>query len=87
MITPSFHPNIDPQKICIGDHWSAGQRLSDLIARLAPYPVVALTRKENEHRGIAAVRAGAQGYICVDDVTVATQEGGGAAASMEMRLR
>src|SRR5215470_6927603 len=23
MITPVFHPNIDPQKICIGDHWSA----------------------------------------------------------------
>ena len=52
----------------------SGQSLSDLIARLAPYPVVALTRKENEHRGIAAVRAGAQGYICVDDVTVATQD-------------
>ena len=52
----------------------SGQSLSDLIARLAPYPVVALTRKENEHRGIAAVRAGAQGYICVDDVSVATQD-------------
>ena len=25
MLTPVFHPNIDPQKICIGDHWSAGQ--------------------------------------------------------------
>ncbi len=34
MITPVFHPNIDPQKICIGDHWSAGQRLSDLIRRI-----------------------------------------------------
>jgi diguanylate cyclase (GGDEF)-like protein/PAS domain S-box-containing protein len=52
----------------------SGRSLSDLIARLAPYPVVALTRKENEHRGIAAVRAGAQGYICVDDVTVAAQD-------------
>lgn len=35
MITPVFHPNIDPQKICIGDHWSAGQRLADLIVRVA----------------------------------------------------
>ncbi len=34
MLTPVFHPNIDPQKICIGDHWSAGQRLSDLIRRI-----------------------------------------------------
>ena len=34
MITPVFHPNIDPQKICIGDHWSAGQRLAQLIVRI-----------------------------------------------------
>jgi ubiquitin-protein ligase len=34
MITPLFHPNIDPQKICIGDHWSAGQGLSMLIQRI-----------------------------------------------------
>ena len=35
MITPVFHPNIDPQKICIGDHWSAGQTLEHLIVRIA----------------------------------------------------
>jgi ubiquitin-protein ligase len=35
MITPVFHPNIDPQKICIGDHWSAGQSLVELIVRIA----------------------------------------------------
>ena len=52
----------------------AGQTLSDVIQSLAPYPVVALTQKEHEHRGIAAVRAGAQGYVCVDDVTVEEQE-------------
>ena len=34
MLTPVFHPNIDAQKICIGDHWSAGQRLVDLIVRI-----------------------------------------------------
>ena len=34
MTTPVYHPNIDPQKICIGDHWSAGQRLADLIIRI-----------------------------------------------------
>lgn len=35
MITPVFHPNIDPQKICIGDHWSAGQALTHLVVRIA----------------------------------------------------
>ena len=35
MITPVFHPNIDPQKICIGDHWSAGESVVDLIIRIA----------------------------------------------------
>lgn len=35
MLTPVFHPNIDPQKICIGDHWSAGQSLTQLIVRIA----------------------------------------------------
>jgi ubiquitin-protein ligase len=34
MITPVFHPNIDPQKICIGDHWSAGESLTHLVVRI-----------------------------------------------------
>lgn len=35
MTTPVFHPNIDPQKICIGDHWSAAQSLPQLVVRIA----------------------------------------------------
>jgi ubiquitin-protein ligase len=35
MTTPVFHPNVDPQKICIGDHWSAGQSLLELVIRIA----------------------------------------------------
>jgi len=35
MTTPVFHPNIDPQKICIGDHWSAGQSLAQMIVHIA----------------------------------------------------
>jgi ubiquitin-protein ligase len=35
MTTPLFHPNVDPQKICIGDHWSAGQTLPQLVIRIA----------------------------------------------------
>lgn len=34
MLTPVFHPNIDPQKICIGDHWSAGQSLAHMVVRI-----------------------------------------------------
>lgn len=43
----------------------SGQTLAALIHSLDDYPVVAVTQKANEHRGIAAMRAGAQGYICV----------------------
>lgn len=35
MLSPIFHPNIDPQKICIGDHWSAGQSLAQLTIHIA----------------------------------------------------
>jgi ubiquitin-protein ligase len=35
MTTPVFHPNIDPQKICIGDHWSASQSLVEMVLRVA----------------------------------------------------
>ena len=34
MLTPVFHPNIDPATICVGDHWTAGERLVDLVARI-----------------------------------------------------
>jgi ubiquitin-protein ligase len=34
MLTPVFHPNIDPATICVGDHWTAGERLVDLVVRI-----------------------------------------------------
>ena len=34
MLTPIFHPNIDPATICVGDHWAAGERLVDLVVRI-----------------------------------------------------
>jgi ubiquitin-protein ligase len=34
MLTPIFHPNIEPASICIGDHWTAGERLVDLAIRI-----------------------------------------------------
>ena len=51
-----------------------GAELTNLIHGLTPFPVVALTEKTSEQRGIAAMTAGAQAYVCVDDVTVDGQE-------------
>ena len=34
MLTPIFHPNIAPHAICIGDHWSAGEPLWSIVARI-----------------------------------------------------
>ena len=34
VLTPIFHPNIDPTTICVGDHWTAGERLADLVVRI-----------------------------------------------------
>ena len=34
MLTPIFHPNIEPATICVGDHWTAGERLVDLAVRI-----------------------------------------------------
>jgi ubiquitin-protein ligase len=34
MLTPIFHPNIDESSICVGDHWTAGERLTDLVIRI-----------------------------------------------------
>ncbi|HYE20614.1 MAG TPA: ubiquitin-conjugating enzyme E2 [Tepidisphaeraceae bacterium] len=34
MLTPIYHPNIDPSHVCVGDHWAAGERLVDLVVRI-----------------------------------------------------
>ena len=52
----------------------SGQSIAELIGSFDKHPVIALTTKDREHRGIAAMRAGAQAYICIDDVSVEGQE-------------
>ena len=52
----------------------SGQSIAELIGSFDKHPVIALTTRDREHRGIAAMRAGAQAYICVDDVSVEGQE-------------
>lgn len=34
ILTPIFHPNIEPAAICVGDHWTAAERLTDLVIRI-----------------------------------------------------
>jgi diguanylate cyclase (GGDEF)-like protein len=52
----------------------SGQSLTELINSLENHAIVVLTTKAREHRGIAAVRAGAQAYVCIDDISVEAQE-------------
>ncbi|MCI0518085.1 MAG: diguanylate cyclase, partial [Woeseiaceae bacterium] len=52
----------------------SGHTLPTLLQSLRQFPVIALTTREREHRGIAAVRAGAQAYICVDSTGLQEQE-------------
>ena len=35
MLSPIFHPNFEPATVCVGDHWTAAERLVDLIVRIA----------------------------------------------------
>jgi len=34
MLSPVFHPNIAPHAICVGDHWSPGESLQSIVARI-----------------------------------------------------
>jgi len=52
----------------------SGQSIAELIGSFDRHPVIALTTKAREHRGIAALRSGAQAYICIDDVSVGGQD-------------
>ena len=44
----------------------SGHSLQSLIHGLADFPLIALTTRAREHRGISAVQSGAQAYICMD---------------------
>ncbi len=47
----------------------SGLSLQKLIHSLSKYPLIAVTLRQQEHRGITAVRQGAQDYICADDIS------------------
>ncbi len=47
----------------------SGESLSAFIHKFSNWPLVAVTRRDQEHRGIKAVRAGAQAFVCAEDVS------------------
>jgi diguanylate cyclase (GGDEF)-like protein len=65
----------------------SGQSIAELIGSFDKHPVIALTTRDREHRGIAAIRAGAQAYICVDDISVEGQEAAFSHAVQRHRLQ
>ncbi len=65
----------------------SGQSIAELIGSFDKHPVIALTTRDREHRGIAAIRAGAQAYICVDDISVDGQEAAFVHAVQRHRLQ
>ena len=66
-------PTVIPQDVdlVLFEARATGEALRELVRGLAGYPLVALTTREFEHRGLAAVRAGACAYLCVDATTPA----------------
>ncbi|MDJ0916344.1 MAG: EAL domain-containing protein [Woeseiaceae bacterium] len=60
--------DVGPDKI------APGEPIAQLIQTLDSYPIVALTSKRFEHHGILALKAGAQGYLCVDATTPEEQK-------------
>ncbi len=57
MLSPVFHPNIDPHKICIGDHWSAGASLVGMVIQVAEMLCFQSYNTKSPLNGAAAVWA------------------------------
>jgi ubiquitin-protein ligase len=68
MLTPIFHPNIEPASICVGDHWTAGERLADLIVRIGEIIAYQAYNVKSPLDGAAAMWADTNsGHLPTDD--------------------
>ena len=75
MLTPIFHPNIDPGAICIGDHWAASEALSDLILRIGEIITYQSYNTKSPLNGEAARWADENGHLLpVDPVDLLPPE-------------
>jgi ubiquitin-protein ligase len=77
MLTPVFHPNIAPHAICIGDHWSAGESLQALVARIGEILAYQSYNTKSPLNGEAARWIdGNIDRLPLDDVNMAVEEPG-----------
>jgi diguanylate cyclase (GGDEF)-like protein len=79
MLTRNGSPGVDAHTpsavdLVLFEACSNAESLADILHKVQRYPAIALTRRELEHRGIAARNAGAQAYICIDDLSGESQE-------------
>ena len=83
MLTPIFHPNIEPATICVGDHWTAGERLVDLVVRIGEMIAYQAYNVKSPLDGEAAMWADLHlKELPVDDRKIASPRG-----SIDRRLR
>ena len=68
LLSPPDEPGVD---LVLFDAGSSAlrpvHRLQAFLHSMRAWPLVALTHRDREQQGVAAVRMGAQGYICIDD--------------------
>jgi ubiquitin-protein ligase len=77
MLTPVFHPNIAPHAICIGDHWSAGESLQALVARIGEILAYQSYNTKSPLNGEAARWIdGNIDRLPLDDVSMSVEEPG-----------
>jgi predicted Zn finger-like uncharacterized protein len=82
MLTPVFHPNIAPHAICIGDHWSAGESLQALVARIGEILAYQSYNTKSPLNGEAARWIdGNIDRLPLDDVSMTVEEPGPVRAS------
>lgn len=71
---PGFEGDIDLVLYESGPHiHQSGKTLAEFIHSFEHLPLIALTTQDKEHRGVAAVAAGAQDYICIDTISDESQ--------------
>ncbi|MDR3232855.1 MAG: ubiquitin-conjugating enzyme E2 [Planctomycetaceae bacterium] len=69
LLTPIFHPNFEPSHICIGDHWTAQERLIDLIIRIGEMIAYQSYNVKSPLDGEAAMWADQHGNILPTDAS------------------
>jgi hypothetical protein len=79
MLSPIFHPNIAPHAICVGDHWSAGEPLWSIVARIGEMIAYQSYNTKSPLNGEAARWVDENGHrLPLDPVSMLVEEAAGA---------